>query len=64
MTEQQIMIDELFTPGEAANMLGYSPRQVYRFIRRRQLRCLALWGRSFILKSELDRFQMEITEGS
>lgn len=63
MSDVEIMIGELVTPHEAAELLGYSTRQVYRFIKRSQLESLALWGKRFILKRELDRFQTEITEG-
>lgn len=62
MNEAQIMVNELVTPREAAEMLDYSPRQVYRFIRSNQLKSLALWGKSFVLESELDRFRTEITQ--
>lgn len=61
MTETQMKVSELTTPHEAAWLLGYSTRQIYRFIKTNRLKSLALWGKSFILKSELDRFKAEIT---
>lgn len=60
MKDEYNNLDKFLTPDEAAVLIGYSPRHVYRLIERGQLRSFRRWGKTFLTREEIDEFQSEL----